>query len=54
MGDTFEDRMNTGSQAVYAAIEAGDYQGQGVAPIEAALLDAQLDASGDEQGGGTA
>lgn len=54
MGDTFQDRMNDGSEAVHAAIDAGDYQGQGVAPIEAALLDAQLDASTDEQGGGTA
>ncbi|MDX3759316.1 hypothetical protein [Streptomyces sp. AK02-04a] len=51
MGDTFQDRMNTGSEAVYAAIERGDYQGQGTAPIESALLDAQLDASGDEQDG---
>jgi hypothetical protein len=51
MGDTFQDRMNAGSEAVYAAIERGDYQGQGVAPIEAALLDVQLDASDDEQDG---
>jgi hypothetical protein len=51
MGETFQDRMNAGSEAVYAAIERGDYQGQGTAPIEPALLDAQLDASDDEQDG---
>ena len=51
MGDTFQDRMNAGSEAVYAAIERGEYRGQGVAPIEPALLNVQLDASDGEQDG---
>lgn len=51
MEPNFQDRMNAGSEAVYAAIERGDYRGQGTAPIEPALLDAQLDASDDEQDG---
>lgn len=40
----FNDRMFLASEAVYASIERGEHP-----DVDAALMDAQLDASADEQ-----
>ncbi len=46
MEENFQDRMYLGSQAVYSAIERGEYTNPG--QVEAALMNAQANASEGE------
>ncbi|MCX4573096.1 hypothetical protein OHB41_07835 [Streptomyces sp. NBC_01571] len=46
MSDTFQDRMFMGAEAVREAYERGEIQG--AAAVEAALMQAQVDASQED------
>jgi len=44
---TFQDRLYMGGEAVYAAIERGEYEN--ASQVEAALMDNHLDASDEKK-----